>query len=124
MPVISARDAVTKMTISDYDGGKFIIAETVDHPAKPVQQGIVRIFTHTRYLIRPSKTEYGVYEYSELSLFNFGGYFPTRLWNMIIGSVTQSEFESMVKQCQKKKQEKELNFDQPTLPSLKSNSLF
>jgi len=42
------------MTVSDYDGGKFFVYETIDHPAKPVQPGIVRIFSHTRILIKPS----------------------------------------------------------------------
>ena len=47
-----------------------------------------------------------------------------RSWNMIIGSNSQNDFELMVGLLSKKKQDKDLNFDQPTLPSIKSNSLF
>ena len=36
MPMMSSRDNIIKLNISDYEGGKFIICETVEHADKPV----------------------------------------------------------------------------------------
>lgn len=41
-------------------GGKFLVAKSIDHYAKPIQPGVVRTFLYDRIFIRPSKTEFGV----------------------------------------------------------------
>ena len=88
MPMMSARDNVMKITITDHEGGRFVVCETVEHPSKPVQKGVVRLFLYTRGWIRPSKTEEGSFDYTELSVFNMGGYMPARLLNMVVDSET------------------------------------
>jgi len=54
MPLISPRDCVVKVTLRDYQGGKFIVYESIDHKAKPVLPGVVRMFVYDRISIRPS----------------------------------------------------------------------
>ena len=86
--MMSARDNVMKITITDHEDGKFVVCETVEHPDKPVQPGIVRLFLYTRGFVRPSKHEEGSHDYTELSVFNMGGYMPARLLNMVVASET------------------------------------
>ena len=96
IPMMSSRDNTMKITVTDHEGGRFVVAETVDHPDKPVQPGVVRMFIHTRGYVRPSKTIEGALDYTELSVFNMGGYMPARLLNMVIASETQKEFAVLV----------------------------
>ena len=85
---MSARDNVMKITVSDHNGGKFIVCETIEHPDKPVQSGVVRMFVHARGFVRPSKTVEGALDYTEFSVFNMGGYMPARLLNMVLAAET------------------------------------
>ena len=62
-------------------------------------KGVVRMLVYDRYLITPSKTEFGVYDLEELSLFSFGGNVPASFLNILIGRSAQYEFEKMVKFC-------------------------
>lgn len=99
MPMMSARDNVMKITITNHEDGRFVVCETVDHPAKPVQPGIVRMFVYTRGFVRPSKSAPGAFDYTELSVFNMGGYMPARLLNMVVASESSREFTNMAKYC-------------------------
>ena len=99
MPMMSARDNVMKITITDHEDGRFVVCETVDHPDKPVQPGIVRMFIYTRGWVRPSKSQQGAFDYTELSVFNMGGYMPAKLLNMVVASEASREFQTMTKYC-------------------------
>ena len=70
----------------------------MEHPNKPVQPGTVRIYFYTRILIRPSQTEFGVFDYEKLLLFNLGGYVPSRLYKIIMNENIR-DYEKTVKLC-------------------------
>ena len=81
-PILSPRDGVMRATISDYEQGRFVIAETIDHPDKPEQPGVIRMYNQTRGYVRPSNTVEGALDYTELTLFTMGGSIPVSLLNM------------------------------------------
>ena len=86
--MMSSRDNVMKITISDHEGGRFVVCETIEHPERPVYPGVVRMFVYTRGYVRPNKTGLGGHDYTELTVMNMGGYIPARLLNMVIASET------------------------------------
>jgi hypothetical protein len=89
MPLMSNRDNVMKISITDQDGGKFVVAETIERDDCPIIPGVVRMFVYTRGYVRPNKEDpENVLDYTELSVFNMGGYMPARLLNMVVASET------------------------------------
>ena len=101
------RDSVVKVTVTDHECGKFVVAQTVYHPAKPIQPDIIRIFIYTRIFVRPSKTKHGVLDYTDLTICNLRGYIPPNIMSVIICIGNKKDYENMVKHCQEKKLEKE-----------------
>jgi hypothetical protein len=56
----------------------------------------------TRGFIRPNKeSPADTLDYTELSVFNMGGYMPARLLNMVIASETAKDFGNMYKSLTK-----------------------
>lgn len=98
MPLMSARDICMRFTYSDQEDGKFFVCETVVRDDCPEVDGVVRMFMYTRGFIRPNKeSPADIFDYTEFTVFNMGGYMPARLLNMVVASETQKEFGNMYK---------------------------
>ena len=98
MPMMSDRDNVVKqvrMPLSDTED--YVLLETIERDDVPEVPGAVRMFTFIRGYVRDSKEIPGAIDYTEITLFNMRGYFPSRLLNMVISSELNRDMGNMYK---------------------------
>lgn len=94
IPMCSARDNVLHIMKEERDGGMFYTMKTVEHPAKPVTKGVIRMFTYVSYFLKQDGDDVVMTDFEH---FDMKGYMPASLLNMTFAAETAKEFTNMMK---------------------------
>ena len=97
-PFASDRDNVVKWTrIEQPDGSVVMQIESVDHPDCPEVPNVVRIEIFKSVKIMESKENPADIEFMDFSIMNMKGYFPVRVFNMMMGSMMSKSMTNVYK---------------------------
>lgn len=79
----------------------FYTMQTIEHPAKPVQKGMIRMFYYVSFLVKQEGDDVSMVDFEH---FDMKGYMPASLLNMTFAAETAKEFTNMMKHIYSKQQ--------------------
>lgn len=101
VPMMSERENLLRSDTIKKGEKKFMFFQnTEDHPDIPVKKGCVRMTIHKAVLVEQVGADIHTTEYSTLDM---GGYFPTRLMNMMLSAMMKNNVPQFKKLMDKSK---------------------
>lgn len=102
LPLMSDRDTTFRIQVKHLDeyvygpGAFYVLGATFSHEKFPEKQGVVRYYQYICGLCWQSE-EKGepVVNYVEISQIDLGGYFPSTIMNLVLGTLMHSEHRKM-----------------------------
>jgi len=99
MTGMSERDSILSMEQFNMDDGRVIfISKAVEHPKYPETKKVIRLDIYSAgHCVQDGDD----LRYVEFAYFDMKGWFPTRLMNMMIGSMATAQIKTMVTSMRK-----------------------
>ena len=91
MSGMSVRESVIAIDMINLDDGRtFIITKAIEHPDYPITKKMIRVDVYTAGHCYQDGDDT---RYLEFAYFDMKGWFPTRLMNMLIGSMASEQLK-------------------------------